>query len=107
MCGVVHPPALLMNGLYIYGSRGTIIDGKVRLEPDRNLPFREYDISFPMTERGHGTEMIVLMRHMADCVLNGTKPWVDVRDGARIVATGLACWESVRSGQPVKVRNDF
>ena len=107
LCGVVHPPALLMNGLYIYGTRGTIIDGKVRLEPDRNLPFREYDVSFPMTERGHGTEMIVMMRHMADCVLNGAKPWVGVREGARVVSTGLACWESLRTGRPVKVHNEF
>jgi len=107
LCGVVHPPTLMMNGLYIYGTKGTIIDGKVRLEPDGDVPFREYDIGFPMTQRGHGTEMIIMMRHMADCVLNGTKPWVGVREGASVVATGLACWESMRTGQPVKVRNEF
>ena len=48
-----------------------------------------------------------MMRHMADCVLSGATPWVGVRDGARIVSTGLSCWESLRSGGPVKVRNDF
>lgn len=107
LCGVVHPPTLQLNGLYVYGTKGTIIDGKVRIDPDGNVPLREYDISFPLTQRGHGTEMIIMMRHMADCILNGTKPWVGVREGARVVSTGLACWESLRTGQPVKVRNEF
>jgi predicted dehydrogenase len=107
LCGVVHPPTLLMNGLYIYGTKGTIIDGKVKIEPDGIVPTREYDITFPNTQRGHGTEMIVMMDHMVDCIVNGAKPWVGVREAASVVSTGLACWESMRTGQPVKVRNDF
>jgi len=51
--------------------------------------------------------MILMMHHMAECVLNGIKPWIDVRDGARVVATGLASWESLRTGKSVKVRNEF
>ena len=51
--------------------------------------------------------MMVMLRHMADCVLNGTQPWVGAREGAKVVATGLACWESLRTGMPVKVRNEF
>ena len=107
LCGVVHPPTLLMNGLNLYGTRGSIVDGKVRLEPEGIVPAREYAISFPETQRGHGTEMIVMMNHMVDCVVNGAAPWVGVREGARVVATGLACWESMRTGRPAKVRNDF
>ena len=107
LCGVVHPPTLLMNGLNLYGTKGTIVDGRVRLEPEGIVPAREYDVTFPETQRGHGTEMIVMMDHMVDCVVNGATPWVGVREGARVVATGLACWESMRTGQPAKVRNDF
>jgi predicted dehydrogenase len=106
-CGVVHPPGLLMNGLGLFGTRGTIIDGRVRIEPEGDVPAREYEITFPENQQGHSTEMLVMMRHMADCVINGTKPWVGVREGARVVATGLACWESLRTGKPAKVRNDF
>ena len=51
--------------------------------------------------------MIVMMEHMIDCVVNGTKPWVGAREGARVVSTGLACWESIGTGQPARVRNDF
>ncbi len=107
LCGVVHPPALPMNGLGIYGAKGSIVDGRVRLDPDGAVPMREYDITFPGAKRGHGAEMIVMMRHMADCVTNGAKPWVGAREGARVVATGLACWESMRTGRPARVRNDF
>jgi hypothetical protein len=32
---------------------------------------------------------------------------VGVREGACVVSTGLACWESIRTGQAVKVRNEF
>jgi predicted dehydrogenase len=51
--------------------------------------------------------MIVMMDHMIDCVVNGAQPWVGAREGARVVATGLACWESIRTGQPARVKNDF
>ena len=47
LCGVVHPPTLLMNGLNLYGTRGSIVDGRVRLEPEGIVPSREYDITLP------------------------------------------------------------
>ena len=81
LCGVVHPPTLLMNGLNIYGTRGSIVDDRVRLEPEGIVPSREYDVTFPETQRGHGTEMIVMMDHMVDCVVNGATPWVGVARG--------------------------
>ena len=107
LCGVVHPPGLLMNGLNLYGTKGSIVDCQVRLDPEGTVPAREYEITFPNTQRGHGAEMIVMLNHMADCVLNGVKPWVDVRKGARVVATCLAAWESHYTGKSVKVPNDF
>ena len=107
LCGIVHTPNLPMNGFSIFGSKGSIVAGSVRLAPDGTAPTREYAITFPNTQPGHGTEMILMMHHMAECVLNGIKPWIDVRDGARVVATGLASWESLRTGKSVKVRNEF
>lgn len=107
LCGIVDPPSLMMNGLNLYGTKGSMVDGRVRLDAEDAVPLREYEITFPNTKRGHGAEMLVMMNHMADCVLNGAKPWVDVRQGARVVATGLASWESMRTGKSVKVRNDF
>jgi predicted dehydrogenase len=107
LCGIVRPPNLPMNGLNIFGTKGSIVDGTAHLDPCDNIPMRKYDISFPNTDRGHNAEMIVMMKHMVDCVTNGTKPWIGAREGAKVVSTGLACWESIRNGKSIKVRNDF
>ena len=104
--GIIHPHDVPMNSLTVYGTRGTIHNGVKSLDPTGDLPSRKITAEFS-SMRGHASEMIVMLRHMADCVLNGTKPWVGVREGARVVATGLACWASLRSGMPEKVRNDF
>ena len=106
LCGMVHPAGVRMNNLTVYGTKGTIRNNVKTLDAQGDLPEREYHTHLP-PHRGHSGEMIVMMRHMADCILNGTKPWVGAREGARVVSTGLACWESIRTGKPAKVRNDF
>ena len=35
------------------------------------------------------------------------EPSPNVVDGAKSVAVGVAAWESIRTGKPVKVFNDF
>ena len=104
--GIVHPAGVPMNSLTIYGTKGTIRDNVKTLEAVGDLPEREYHTHLP-PHRGHHGEMIVMMRHMADCIQTGSKPWVGAREGARVVSTGLACWESIRTGKPAKVRNEF
>ena len=104
--GVIHPPDVPMNSLTVYGTKGTVLDGKVRLDADKWLPQRDVTVEFP-SQRGHSGEMIVMLQHMADCVLNGATPWVGAREGARVVSTCLSAWDSLRSGQPAEVRNDF
>ncbi len=105
-CGMVHPGGARMNSVTVFGTKGTIRNNIKSLDPADDLPHREYHTHLP-PHTGHHGEMIIMMRHMADCVLNGTKPWVGVREGARVVSTGLACWESLRTGLPAKVRNEF
>ena len=101
--GVIHPPDVPMNSLTVYGTKGTILDGKVRLDADEWLPQRDATMEFP-SQPGHSGEMIVMLQHMADCVLNGATPWVGAREGARVVSTCLSAWDSLRSGQPAEVR---
>jgi predicted dehydrogenase len=106
--GVVEPPDVAMNELTVYGTRGTIRNARKRVDGAGYLPARTSEVSF--TSRlplGHHQEMLVMMAHLADCIQHGQTPWVGVREGARVVATGLACWESLRSGRPVRVRNEF
>jgi len=104
--GIVHPPDVPMIGLTVYGTRGTIVDGKKRIDADGLLPQRTYAGEYTAPE-GHRGEMLVMLEHMADCVLNGEKPWVGAWEGARVVSTGLSCWESLRTGRPARVRNEF
>ncbi len=106
LLGMVHPHGEAANGLTVYGTKGTIRDNVKTLDAEGDLPQRAYVTELP-PHSGHAGEMIVMLRHMADCVLNDTKPWVGVREGARVVSTGLAAWESLRTGQTVKVRNEF
>jgi predicted dehydrogenase len=47
------------------------------------------------------------LRHFEDCIVNDRKPLVDARDGAQIIAICSACWESIRTGRPVKVSREF
>jgi len=106
LLGMVHPAGERANSLTVYGTKGTIRDNVKTLDADGDLPQREYHTHLP-PHGGHSGEMVIMMRHMANCIQNGTQPWVGVREGARVVSTGLACWESLRTGNAVKVRNDF
>ena len=106
--GLVEPPGVPMNELAVYGTEGTIINFKKRVGPEGFVPARSYTVEYPAAPaQDHGQEMVVMMQHMENCVLEGETPWVGAREGARVVATGLACWESLRTGLPAKVRNEF
>ena len=108
LLGLVEPPGVPANELTVYGTKGTIVNGRKSIDGEGLLPERSYTVDYPRASiQGHNQEMVVLMRHMADCVLDGKRPWVGAREGARVVSTGLACWESLRTGLPVKVRNEF
>ena len=104
--GVIHPNGVPMNSLSVYGTKGTIIDNKLTLGGDEWLPERSKVTQFPPAT-GHSGEMLIMLQHMADCVINGAKPWVGVREGAKVVSTALSCWESIKISGSVKVRNEF
>ncbi len=106
--GVVEPPGEVMNELTVYGTKGVLRNARKTVDREGYLPARSSEAAFvSRLPLGHHQEMLVLMAHLAECILDGRTPWVGVREGARVVATGLACWESLRSGRPVKVRNEF
>ncbi len=106
LLGLVEPEGETMNTLTVYGTKGTIRDNVKTMDAHGDLPERSYHTHLP-PRGGHYGEMVVMMRHMADCIQNGAQPWVGAREGASVVSTGLACWESLRTGKPVKVRNEF
>ena len=56
---------------------------------------------------GHGQTVIRYMQHFQQCLDQDLEPSPGVVDGAKSVAVGVAAWESIRTGQPVEVFNDF
>jgi len=101
--GLVEPP-IPMLGIGIYGKKGSIVNDKVVFDKIEGKPVLH--LSFP-SERGHGGEVMRYLRHFEDCIINDRKPLVDVREGAKVIATCSASWESLRKGVPVEVKPDF
>jgi len=83
--------------LSIYGTKGTV--WRNQLYPaeggTKDIPVEEYNA------------MQTLIDHFVDCVINGTKPLIDVREGAKTVSALVAGIESAEAGKPIKVFNEF
>jgi predicted dehydrogenase len=115
--GIVHPPTPMMQ-FNIYGSKGSLQSeftdnepGQVKVVLDNMFGHKPYVAAFD-AERdasayGHGATVIRYMRHFQDCLDNDLDPSPSVIDGARSVAVGVAAWESIQTGQAVKVFNEF
>jgi predicted dehydrogenase len=115
--GIVHPPTPMMQ-FNLYGSKGSLQSeftdnqpGQVKVIFDNLADHKAYTAEFD-AERdtsayGHGATVTRYMRHFQDCLDNDLEPSPSVIDGARSVAVGVAAWESIRTGQTVKVFNDF
>ena len=98
--GLVEPP-LPMQGLSIFGDKGSFVDNrlvldKIQGQPELGLEFRR--------EAGHGQEVLRYMRHFEDCLLEDKRPLIDEVAGAKVIATASACWDSIRTGLPAKVQ---
>src|SRR5438477_12815690 len=106
-----------MMGLGIYGDKGSLqadftdqrggelryVLAKFGTRTTATVPF------VPDTEGafGHGRTVVRYLRHFEDCLENDREPSPGAREGARSIATCAAAWESVHTGQVVRVRNDF
>jgi hypothetical protein len=44
---------------------------------------------------------------MEYCILNDKPPVTNEIEGAKCIATCAACWQSIRTGGPAKVFNEF
>ena len=114
---VVHPPIPMMQ-VSLYGTKGTIIGdftdnkgGQVRLILEKMATKEPMEMRCPpeidASVYGHGQTVIRYMRHFQQCLEQDLEPTPNVVDGAKSVAVGVAAWESIRTGQPVEVFNDF
>ena len=114
---VVHPPMPMMQ-VALYGSKGTMIGdftdnrgGQVKLMLDEMTAREPLQMACPpetdTSVYGHGQTVIRYMRHLQQCLEGDLEPMPNVVEGAKSVAVGVAAWESIRTGRPVKVFNDF
>jgi predicted dehydrogenase len=115
--GIVHPPTPMMQ-FGVYGTAGSLQaeftdnePGQLRTildsDADKKPIIENFEPERDRSAYGHGATVIRYMRHMQDCLDNDLDPSPSVIDGAKSVATGWAAWESIKTGQAVKVFNDF
>ena len=114
---VVHPPMPMMQ-VALYGAKGTMIGdftdnkgGQVKLMLDKMTAREPLQMTCPpetdTSVYGHGQTVIRYMRHLQQCLESDLEPNPNVVEGAKSVAVGVAAWESIRTGRPVKVYNEF
>jgi predicted dehydrogenase len=97
--GLVEPP-LPQLGLGIYGDRGSIVNDQLVLDKVPGQPVMKLNFGH---EGGHGREVWRYMRHFEECLVEDKRPLIDELEGAAVIATAAACWESIRTGLPAKV----
>jgi predicted dehydrogenase len=93
--GAILPPGAGSMGITVYGSEGTVMDGKLFTEGDGGREWRE--LPLPELKDSFWAEI----DHFVECLESDTTPIVDVREGARNVAACLAAVEAAKTGQPV------
>lgn len=115
--GVVHPPVPMMQ-FGLYGTRGSLQaeftdnePGQVRVVLDKLAGHQplvaQFEPERDLSAYGHGATVIRYMRHFQECLDTGRDPSPGVIDGAKSVAAGVAAWESLQTGRPVEVFNEF
>ncbi|MBI2194259.1 MAG: Gfo/Idh/MocA family oxidoreductase [Planctomycetes bacterium] len=115
--GTCHIPMPMMQ-VGLYGTKGSLVADftdnkggtlKVHLEKtgvEEPMVIR-YPAEVDRSAYGHGATVIRYMRHFQECLDSDLDPSPSALDGARSVAIGDAAWQSIQSGQPVKVRTEF
>jgi len=115
--GIVHPPLPMMQ-VGLYGTKASVqaeftdnAPGQVRIVLDKlgvaSPMVMDFEPERDTSVYGHGATVVRYMRHFQECLDEDREPSPNVVDGARSVAVGVAAWDSIRSGKPVKVFDEF
>ncbi len=114
--GIVHPPIPMM-GLSLFGTKGSVIadftdkeGGRVKVVFDKFEIKSPWETMFPPEMEGafgHGMTVLRYLRHFEECLLENKTPIPDCVEGAKSIAVCYAAYQSIETGKPVKVRNDF
>jgi len=114
--GCVHPPMPMM-GLGLYGTKASLmadftdkLGGSLKVVYDKLERLPAGTFPFPAETEGaygHGLTVMRYLQHFEDCLVNDRQPIVGVREGAKSVAVCAAAWESAKTGQVVKPKQEF
>jgi predicted dehydrogenase len=112
--GIVHPPQP-MHQFNLYGSKASLISefgpSQMRVVFDRLAGHTPFITSFspePESRRfWYAPSILRYMRQFQDCLDHDREPDPGVVESAKSIATGVAAWESIRTGQVVEVCNEF
>lgn len=93
-------------GLSLYGDQGTLVDEKLFLG---KIPGLSDFMPVPIDEHSHDENNVFDQQaaHLVECLDEGKQPMADVLEGAKNVATCIAGIESIETGRPVRVVNEF
>ncbi|MGD8240649.1 MAG: Gfo/Idh/MocA family oxidoreductase [Armatimonadota bacterium] len=93
--GAIIPPGAGSMRITVYGSKGTVKDGKLFTDEGDGKEWR--DLPLPELKDSFWAEV----DHFIECIQSATTPIVDVREGARNVAACLAAVEASKTRRPV------
>jgi len=109
---LVQPP-LPMMGLGIYGNKGSVQADFTDFQPSNctarlaRIPGREaMEMRFPADMEGAYGQGQAVRRYLAEfeeCIVNDTQPQINAWEGLKTITALDACWQSLKTGQPVKV----
>lgn len=91
----------------VWGTNGTIAGDNTRDEALLALRQTGYHQWLTYPKPSMAKAIANEIGHFVDCVRNDRTPLIDGVDGAKTIATCWAVIDSVASGQPQKVRNEF
>lgn len=109
---LIHPPALWQRsfhgvGVGLHGTKASLFNDRIVYEYYPDGEPREEMVVPADNALNHAGEIMGFLRHFEACLVHDEKPLVDVRDGAQIVAICSAAWESIATGQPIRVTREF
>jgi predicted dehydrogenase len=115
--GVVEPAEPMMK-LSLYGDTMNVVaeytdnkGGKVAVVWDkveyRPASTMEFPIELGVDVYGHTKTVLRYMKHFEDCLLNDREPVPNVVDGAKTISVGHAAYESIETGKPARVFNEY
>lgn len=120
--GIIEPAMGALGDIYpmeqfcVFGTKGTITNFYARYF-ENDLRGEATVVEFSRKENvddfdgkeysGHLASVLRYVREIEDCILNNQQPTVNEIDGAKCIAICAATEESIRTGKPCKVFQNF